>query len=60
MQRVRRGGIRYTIKGGVVFDNRVLVDEVLEMVRESRVGWTDPVPALFAPVVGDGQRPTVR
>lgn len=51
-ERVRRGGIRYTIRGGVVFDNAVLIDEVLEMVRESREGWTNPVPALFEPVIG--------
>jgi hypothetical protein len=47
---VRRGGVRWTIKGGVVFDNAVLVDEVLRMVRESKEGWTNPVEALFQPV----------
>lgn len=47
---VRRGGIRWTIKDGVVFDNAVLIAEVLEMVEESRRGWTNPVPPLFEPI----------
>ena len=47
---VRRGGIRWTIKDGVVMDNKMLISEVLEMVRESKEGWTNPVPALFEPV----------
>ena len=47
---VRRGGIRWTIKDGVVMDNKILIGEVIEMVRESKEGWTDPVPALFEPV----------
>ena len=47
---VRRGGIRWTIKDGVVFDNKILIDEVLEMVTKSKEGWTDPVPALFEPM----------
>ncbi len=47
---VRRGGIRWTIKGGVVFDNAVLIDEVRRMVRASREDWTDPVPSLFTPL----------
>lgn len=46
---VRRGGIRWTIKDGVVFDNRALIDEVLEMVEASKEGWTNPVPPLFEP-----------
>jgi hypothetical protein len=46
---VRRGGVRYTIKGGVLFDNRALVDEVVRMVAESKEGWTDPRKALFEP-----------
>jgi hypothetical protein len=46
---VRRGGVRYTIKGGVLFDNRALVDEVVRMVAESKKGWTDPRKALFEP-----------
>jgi len=45
----RRGGIRWTIKGGVVFDNKVLIDEVLDMVAKSKQGWTNPVPAIFEP-----------
>lgn len=46
----RRGGIRWTIKDGVVFDNRVLIDDVLQMVAESKQGWINPVPGLFTPV----------
>ena len=47
---VRRGGIRWTIKEGVVFDNRLLIEDVVEMVRESREGWSDPVAPLFEPM----------
>jgi hypothetical protein len=47
---VRKGGIRWTIKAGVVFDNRVLIDEAVEMVRESKEGWTNPVPPQFEPM----------
>lgn len=46
---VRRGGVRWTIKAGVVFDNAVLIDEVLRMVAESKKGWTSPVRALYEP-----------
>jgi hypothetical protein len=46
---VRRGGIRYTIKDGVVFDNHALIREVVKMVSESKTGWTDPRKALFEP-----------
>jgi len=54
---VRRGGVRWTIKNGVVFDNAVLIDEVLRMVAESKRGWTDPVAPLFRPLVnGGGER----
>lgn len=55
---VRRGGVRWTVKDGVVFDNRVLIDEVVRMVAESKRGWSDPVDALFRPVFdgsGDGR-----
>lgn len=48
---VRRGGIRWTIKDGVVFDNKILINEVMEMVSRSKEGWTNPVPALFEPVL---------
>jgi hypothetical protein len=48
-QMVRRGGVRFTIKDGVVFDNRALVAEVVKMVAESKKGWTDPRAAIFAP-----------
>lgn len=47
---VRRGGIRWTIKDGVVFDNKRLIDEVMEMVRESKEGWISPVAPQFAPM----------
>jgi hypothetical protein len=33
-----RGGIRWTIKDGVVFDNAVLLQQVLDMVEESKEG----------------------
>lgn len=46
---VRRGGVRWTIKDGIVFDNAVLIDRVVTMVAESKRGWTNPVPALFTP-----------
>jgi cytosine/adenosine deaminase-related metal-dependent hydrolase len=47
---VRRGGIRGTIKIGVVFDNQVLIYEVVDMGSESKQGWTNPVPPMFEPV----------
>jgi hypothetical protein len=46
---VKRGGIRWTIKNGVVFDGRALMAEVVRMVEESKRGWTDPRRALFDP-----------
>jgi hypothetical protein len=49
---LRRGGIRWTIKAGVVFDNAVLMDDVIEMVAEAKADWTDPVPPLFEPRFG--------
>ena len=52
----RRGGVRWTIKAGVVFDNAVLIDDVLRMVAEAKANWTDPVPALFEPRFGAGDR----
>jgi len=51
---VQRGGIRWTIKEGVVFDNRQLAEDVLEIVAESKRGWTDPVPGFFAPATNAG------
>jgi len=48
----RRGGVRWTIKEGIVFDNAVLIEEVLRMVAESKEGWTDPRKALFEPLIG--------
>ncbi|MEZ4416411.1 MAG: amidohydrolase family protein [Gemmatimonadota bacterium] len=47
---VRRGGVRWTIKDGVVFDNAVLIDEVLRMVAESKQGWTAPQDGWYAPL----------
>ncbi|MGH9319131.1 MAG: amidohydrolase family protein [Vicinamibacteria bacterium] len=47
---VRRGGIRWTIRNGVVFDDRALMAEVLKMVAESKKGWTDPRKDLFGPL----------
>lgn len=49
---VRRGGVRWTIKEGVVFDNAVLAERVLRTVAESKEGWTSPVPGWFEPVIG--------
>ncbi len=49
---VRRGGIRWTIKDGVVFDNAKLIEEVVEMVAESKEGWTNPVPQIYKPIFG--------
>jgi hypothetical protein len=46
---VRRGGVRWTVKDGVVFDNAALVERVVEMVAASKRGWTSPIPALFTP-----------
>lgn len=51
---VRRGGVRWTVKGGQVFDNELLVERVVEMVREAKEGWTSPVDSLFTPVGGPG------
>ena len=44
-----RGGVKWTIKGGVVYDNKKLIEEVLRVVRESKENWTDTVPLLFNP-----------
>jgi hypothetical protein len=49
---VRRGGVRWTVKNGVVFDNGILIQEVLRMVEESKEGWTSPVDRLFTPLIG--------
>ena len=49
---VRRGGVRWTIKEGVVFDNAVLIDEIIRMVEESKRNWTNPVPSLFRAMSG--------
>ncbi|MFK7829571.1 MAG: amidohydrolase family protein [Congregibacter sp.] len=47
---VRRGGIRWTIKDGVVFDNKLLMEDVVEIVRKSKEGWTNPVSIQFDPM----------
>ena len=44
-----KGGVKWTIKGGVVFDNQKLIEDVLRVVKESKENWTDPVPSLFMP-----------
>ncbi|HSF19260.1 MAG TPA: amidohydrolase [Vicinamibacteria bacterium] len=44
---VRRGGVRWTIKAGVVYDNDALMDDVVRMVAEAKKNWTSPVEALF-------------
>ncbi len=44
---VRRGGVRWTLKDGVVFDTQALMANVVSMVAESKRGWTNPVDALF-------------
>ena len=51
---VRRGGVRWTIKDGVVFDNALLMQEVVETVAESKRGWVNPVDKLFQPMFGPG------
>ena len=51
----RTGGIRWTIKAGTVFDNAALMQEVVDMVAESKEGWESPVDSLFAPRFGDAQ-----
>jgi Amidohydrolase family len=52
---VRRGGVRWTIKDGVVFDNPLLIQDVERMVAESKEGWTSPVKGLFEPRFGRGR-----
>jgi len=47
----RRGGIRWTVKDGVVFDNARLIERVVETVREAKKNWENPVPPLFEPVL---------
>ncbi len=47
---VRRGGVRWTIKDGVVFDNSMLMAEVVEMVAESKKGWVNPLEGMFEPI----------
>ena len=44
-----KGGVKWTIKGGVVFDNKKLIEDVLKIVKESKENWIDPVPSLFMP-----------
>jgi len=51
----RTGGIRWTVKGGAVFDNAMLMEQVLEMVDESKEGWESPVDSLFVPRFGGGR-----
>ena len=44
---VRRGGVRWTIKDGIVFDNDALMKDVVDMVAQSKKDWKSPVPPLF-------------
>ena len=44
-----KGGVKWTIKGGVVFDNKKLIEDVFKIVKESKKNWIDPVPSLFMP-----------
>jgi hypothetical protein len=39
-----------------LFDNAVLIDEVVRTVEDAGAGWTDPVPALFEPRFRNGER----
>ena len=55
---VRRGGVRWTIKDGVVFDNARLMEEVVDMVERSKQGWTNPVDKLFDPMFRRGSVPS--
>ncbi len=48
---IRRGGVRWTIKDGIVFDNAVLIERVVRTVAESKQGWTNPVTGLYTPLV---------
>jgi len=52
---IRRGGVRWTIKDGVVFDNAGLIAEVRRMVDESKRDWDNPVEKLMAPIHRDGR-----
>ena len=52
---VRRGGVRWTIKDGVVFDNPSLIEEVVRMVAESKRDWKNPVKELFGPSLGQSK-----
>jgi hypothetical protein len=47
---VRKGRVRWTLKGGVVFENDALMAEAVRMVDESKRGWANPVKALFGPM----------
>ena len=51
----RTGGIRWTVKNGVVFDNARLMEQVLDMVAESKEGWTNPVDSHFTPRFRSGR-----
>jgi hypothetical protein len=50
-QPVRVGGVRYTIKDGIVYDARELLSDVREMVREARKkSGTGPGPDRVPPI----------
>jgi imidazolonepropionase-like amidohydrolase len=44
-QPVRAGGVKYTIKDGVVYDARELLSDVREMVRAARAEQNSPLDA---------------
>ena len=44
-----KGGVRWTIKSGILFDNKQLVQEVLEEVKKSKENWVNPIKKLFEP-----------
>ena len=47
----RHGGVKWTIKGGVIFDNQELIKDVLKTVKDSKENWIDPIPPLFKPSI---------
>tara|TARA_Y100000591_G_scaffold189653_1_gene163991 strand:- start:451 stop:924 length:474 start_codon:yes stop_codon:yes gene_type:complete len=44
-----KGGVRWTVKSGILFDNKMLIKEVLEEVKESKKNWINPVKKLYKP-----------
>jgi len=48
-QVVRKGGIRWTLRNGVVFDNHALINAAVKMVEDSKKDWVDPRQSLYTP-----------